>query len=223
MLIVPETLNRNAACVRALGDPADTGLLLINYMCERIGIDSLADLDVLDFGCGVRFSQSIINRGVPVGTYTGVDVARNVIDFLASNVTDPRMSYIHVDTANPMYNCKGRKPDPDGPSPLADATFDVICMFSVITHQEPGESAAIFKLLRRHIRPAGWLFFSTFIHDDDEPFRELNPDRPRLRCSYSANLMQQILADAGWSVSSAAKPLPNGIPIASSYLCTPAP
>ena len=216
-------LNRNAAGVRALGDPADTGLLLINYMCERIGIGSLAGLDILDFGCGVRFSQSIINRDVPIGTYTGVDVARNVINFLVSNVTDPRMSYIHVDFANPMYNRKGHKPDPDAPSPLADATFDVICMFSVITHQEPGDSRAIFKLLRRHVRPAGWLFFSAFIHGDDQPFRELNPDRPRLRCSYSADLMQQILADAGWSQNSMANPNPRGIPIASSFLCAPAP
>jgi len=50
MLEVPESLNRNAKGVRAMGDPADTGLMLINYMCARIGIDSLAGLDVLDFG-----------------------------------------------------------------------------------------------------------------------------------------------------------------------------
>ncbi len=75
MLKVPERLNRNHPSVRAKGDPADTGLMLINYMCERVGIDSLAGLDVLDLGCGVRFSQSTINRNVPIGSYTGLEVA----------------------------------------------------------------------------------------------------------------------------------------------------
>ena len=62
----------------------------------------------LDFGCGVRFAQAIVNRGIPVGRYVGVDVYREMIEFLTANVTDPRLEFVHLDAHNALYNPAGR-------------------------------------------------------------------------------------------------------------------
>jgi hypothetical protein len=43
-------------------------------MCQRIGIGSLAGLNVLDFGCGSRVAEAIINRNVPLKSYAGIVV-----------------------------------------------------------------------------------------------------------------------------------------------------
>jgi 2-polyprenyl-3-methyl-5-hydroxy-6-metoxy-1,4-benzoquinol methylase len=222
MLEVPEHLNRNAQNVRDMADPADTGLMLIDYMCRRIGIDSLAGRDVLDFGCGVRFTQSIVNREAPIGSYVGVEVEKTIVDFLKRNVDDPRLSYHHVNTVNRYYNPDGEQLDTDAPSPLGAATFDVICMISVITHQQPDEAARMFRFLRPHIRPGGALFFSAFIHKGDLEYEEIDADRPGRMCSYSLAAMTGLLEGTGWSVRSVADPRPGGIPIRSSFLCTPA-
>ncbi len=223
MLIIPERFNRNSLDVRALGSPADTGLALINYMCERIGINSLAGLDVLDFGCGVRFSDSILNRDVPIGSYTGLEVSAEIVEFLKENVTDLRMSYHHVNTLNRLYNPQGERLDPRGPSPLRDAKFDVVCMFSVVTHQQPQEAIPIFQFLRHHIRSSGHLFFSAFIHDDNLDYRELSPDSPGHMSSYSLPYISNIITEGGWSIVSVADPYPSDSDlklIMTSFLCT---
>src|ERR1700757_2939763 len=64
VFVVPEKFNRNNPAVRAMGPPAETGLRLLEHMCQRIGISSLAGLDVLDFGCGSRFADAIVTRNV---------------------------------------------------------------------------------------------------------------------------------------------------------------
>lgn len=222
MLKIPASLNRNAKCVSELADPADSGLMLINYMCTRLGVESLAGLDVLDFGCGTRFSQTIINRGAPIGTYTGVEIEKQIVDYLTENVMDTRLSYVHLDMSNTFYNPAGPKFDVHTPSPLGSRKFDVICMFSVITHQQPNEAATIFGLLRKHIKPDGRLFFSAFIHDDDVQYKERDPGKPGHKSSYSLPYMKSLLENATWSISSIADPRPEGIPIMTSFVCMPA-
>ncbi|MCP3970197.1 MAG: class I SAM-dependent methyltransferase [Rhodobacteraceae bacterium] len=222
MLIVPGELNRNAQSVKEKGAPADTGATLIRYMCHRIGIESLAQHDVLDYGCGVRFSEAIVNRGLPVGSYTGVEVKKSIVDFLTAGVSDPRFRYIHTTTANQFYNSGGDPLSLDQPSPIGPVDFDIICMFSVITHQNPVEARPIFDMLRRQIRPGGHLFFSAFEHDKpDVPFMELEPAKPGLKCSYSRPAMTQLLDATGWRILTIEDPRPGGIPIMTSFLCAP--
>lgn len=162
-LVVPSELCRNA--VRDPVAVIDAAVELIDHMSQHIGVSDLGDLDVLDFGCGVRFTQAFLNRGVPIKHYVGVDVSRPVIGFLRSNVADPRFEFVHLDAHNALYNPTGQ--------PLSDLTvpeiegrrFDLICLFSVFTHLAPPDYSAMLRLLRRFVTPNGHLFYTLFINE----------------------------------------------------------
>lgn len=221
MFVVPDKFNRNAPAVTALGAPADTGVQLLNYMCERIGIPDLAGRDVLDFGCGARFADSIINRNVPVGSYVGVDVYKEMIDFLVENATDPRLSFYHLDAENPLYNMEGAPLGPNTRLPVGDRLFDVLCMFSVITHQSPGNAASIFAILRRYAKKDGRLFFSAYLDDSKGDHHEVFPEKPNLLAAYAPAYLTGLLETAGWRVLSIVPRDPEDYKIVDSILCEP--
>jgi SAM-dependent methyltransferase len=222
MLVIPDRFNKNATQVRAMGTPAETGARLIQYMCERIGIADLGDSDVLDFGCGCRFADSIINRRIPIRTYTGIDVDREMIDFLVDNVEDARLRLIWWNANNPHYNSRGTSLNELTELPIGGLKFDIICMFSVITHQTPEDSKIIFRLLRRCIRPDGHLFFSADIREMDSDYKELVPDAAAAHSAYSLALLQRLTERTGWRILSIEGKNPRGtIPIADSLLCVP--
>jgi hypothetical protein len=60
-LSIPTALQRNAPDVMAHG-VENTGESLLQRLAQRIGRPDLAGLDLLDIGCGVRFTQTLINR-----------------------------------------------------------------------------------------------------------------------------------------------------------------
>lgn len=219
-LVVPATFNRNAVDVQTLGKPEQTGKLLMEYMAERLGLGSLADLDVLDFGCGCRFSESIINLGVPIKSYFGIDVYKELMDFLAQEVRDPRFEYRSVAYKNARYNKDGEVMGADTTLPCGDRTFDVICMFSVITHQDPTEARATFRVLRHYVRPDGRLFFSAAIEEGAD-YHEKDPANPGALSIYSFKTMKTMLEAAGWEIVSHAPRNPRGLPILDSFLCKP--
>src|SRR4051812_38480949 len=102
-LIIPEELHRNHPEVHKAG-PENTGSILINLVVERLGLKDLSESDVLDVGCGVRITQAIIKRDIPIKSYTGVDVHCPLIEYLQREVDDPRFSFSHWNARNAMYN-----------------------------------------------------------------------------------------------------------------------
>lgn len=141
---------------------------LITHMCEHLGIPDLGSVEVLDVGCGVRFSQAIVNRGIPVKHYVGIDTAGPVIDFLQQQVSDPRLEYHHLDAHNELYNPRGRPLAALTVPQLEGRKFDVICLFSVFTHLDPEDYTAMLRLLRRYVKSDGRLFYTLFINEPTE-------------------------------------------------------
>jgi SAM-dependent methyltransferase len=221
VLVIPEKFNRNNPAIRAMGPPAETGLRLINHMCERIGISSLAELDVLDFGCGSRFTDAIVNRNIQLNSYIGIDVYKEMIDFLTEHVDDPRLCFLHVDVHNLQYNPGGVPLVESTDLPVGERKFDIVCMYSVITHQLPHDTAIIFKLLRRRVKEDGHLFFSAAVEEGDFGYREQYPDAPTALSVYSLDLMTKLLDAARWRVLSFAKRVPGGLPNQETILCAP--
>jgi SAM-dependent methyltransferase len=145
--------------------PLESALWLLDHMCEHLGLEDLGDTELLDFGCGVKFTQALINNSLPIKRYVGVDVDREMIDFLRANVDDPRFEYFHVDARNELYNPGGEVLSEQTKLPIDGRSFDVICLFSVFTHLAPQDYATLLKLLRRYVKPDGRLFYTLFVDE----------------------------------------------------------
>jgi SAM-dependent methyltransferase len=134
-------------------------------MCAHLGLDDLGDSEVLDFGCGVKFTQALINQHIPIKRYVGIDVEPEMIAFLQQHVTDPRFEYHHIDAHSELYNPGGMLLSETTLLPIDGLTFDVICLFSVFTHLAPHDYRTILRLLRRFAKPNGRLFFTLYINE----------------------------------------------------------
>jgi SAM-dependent methyltransferase len=218
--VVPERFNRNSPTVTALMTPEQSGSWLLARLRERLGVASLADLHLLDFGCGVRFAQAIINCRIPIGSYTGVDCDPAMIEFLRGATPSRRFRYHLFDVRNPMYNPGGVPLSPDTVLPVCRDDYDVVTMFSVITHQTPEDSAAIFSILRRHTAPRGRLFFTCFLDPGIVDYEDCSPERNVGRCVYAPGFLRALVEQAGWTVLDVAPAEPPLI--GDSFLLAPA-
>ena len=197
-LSVPEDLQRNAPDVAAAGYE-HTGQALIDLAMRSIGLENLANTDILDVGCGVRFTMTVINRKIAIKSYTGIEVYRPVVDFLRASVEvhDERFRFAHWNVHNQMYNRGGVELSSHDKLPI-DGSFDLIWLFSVLTHQTPEDSLALLRILRKYIRPNGKLFFSAFIDDDLEGFE--NRDENGLAAYYGSTYMRSLVEQTGWKI-----------------------
>jgi SAM-dependent methyltransferase len=165
LLEIPPQFNRSAESLRDPTAAEASALFLIRYACGKLGFADLAEKEVLDVGCGTKFTHAFVNHGIPIRGYVGVDVYAEMIEFLRSNVTDPRFEYHHINVSNELYN-------PDAPPMTANTdlgvggrTFDIIWLFSVFTHLAPHDYSVMLKLLLRYVRPDGRLFYTVFIDE----------------------------------------------------------
>ena len=202
---------------------------MLGHVAAVLGLEDLAEVSMLDVGCGVKFSQAILNNGVPIGRYVGIDVSTRIIEFLATAVTDPRMQYEHFNAHNERYNPRGLTMD-GVELPVNGEQFDVICLFSVFTHLDPTDYVTMLKLLRPHIKPNGHLLYSVFIDEKTpggqgmcdrmaaqfgdqvvgktETFRDLDPKQPLYKALYSRQYAKDLVTDTGWTIETIGDPVP---------------
>lgn len=221
MLQIPEKFNRNSSNIQRLGSQADTGLWLLHYISRRIGVPDLTDVEILDFGCGCRFADAIVNRSVKLKSYVGIDVHKEMIDFLAQNVADERLKFFHIDVKNEGYNPQGTPMNIDTTLPIGNHKFDLVCMWSVITHQLPDDASVIFKILRKACKKTGRLFFSAAIDDGIDEYREQIPEAPTALSWYSSKSIKQLVENAGWQITSFEPRVAEGLPNQDSFVCLP--
>ena len=185
--------------------PAEqSGLWLLERMRQQIGFESYAATKLLDFGCGVRFSQAVINTGFPIRRYVGIDCFAPMINFLCDNVKDPRFAYHLLNARHPLYNPHGEPLSRSTELPVREKDFDLICLFSVITHQSPADSDAIFHILRRHVAAGGHLFFTCFVDPDISSYEDRSPEQNGGRCVYNPEHLKDIVVRCGWRVDGTA-------------------
>jgi len=199
---IPSQFSRNDAKIQALGTE-DTGSTLINYANELLGYSDLSNKDILDVGCGVRFTQTIINRDIPIQSYTGIDIDKPLITYLINNVQDTRFSFHYWNIYNKLYNATGKKLTKRTKLPIPkDKKFDVIWMFSVITHNNPTDTECLLYILRKYITQSGYLLFSAFIDNNIDSFEDRIKDQPLLNAYYNEKFIRRIISKAGWEVKS---------------------
>lgn len=198
MLVVPSEFHRNSITVTSLMSPEQSGVWLLEWMRILIGFDSYADKKVLDFGCGVRFTQAILNTDFPIARYFGIDVYPRMIEFLQNNVSDGRFAYYCLDAYHPIFNPSGKVLTQDTALPIAEQDFDVACMFSVITHQYPRDSRIIFSMLRRQVSHHGRLFFTCFLDNSIDTFEDRSKERNAGKVFYNPGFLLQLVESCGW-------------------------
>lgn len=177
----------------------ESGLALLDWVAR---IRPLKDARILDFGCGVKIAQALYQQGSPQALYVGLDVYAEMIDLLADRLRDdPKYRFHVVPFRNDMYNPDGEVMRPESELPVDGERFDLLFLFSVITHMIPEDTRAVLHILRRHADTDARLTFWAFADaDQDEDFRDEDPDRPLLRALYNRDYLERIVAQAGWSV-----------------------
>ena len=219
MLVVPPELNRNSITVTSLMPPEESGRWLLERMARQLGIGDFARTSILDFGCGVRFTQALLNLGLPIGRYAGVDCHRPLIDFRAANVRDERCSSHAFDVFHPLYNPAGETLAAASDLSLPSGPFDIACMFSVVTHLYPEDAEAVFALPRRRVGATGSLFIACLPGEPLAACAHRSEERNGGRCFYRSEFLAGLLGRAGWAVVerfSAEAPL-----IGDSFVCRP--
>jgi SAM-dependent methyltransferase len=162
-LVVPRTLWRTAQ--HDMDAWLGSAEVLLGLVARSLGRADLSTTSLLDVGCGTKFTKVILERGVPIGRYVGVDTSADVVAYLKANVDDPRFEFHHLDAHNDLYNPEGQPLDSYGELPVGGETFDGICLFSVFTHLAPHDYRAMLELLRPCVSPTGGLVFSLFIDE----------------------------------------------------------
>jgi SAM-dependent methyltransferase len=199
---IPSQFQRNSPKVLALG-VENSGSTIINRGNQLMGYADLSGKEVLDIGCGVRFTQTIINRDLPIKSYTGIDIHEPLIRYLVDNVQDSRFSFYYWHIYNEMYNTAGQKLTKRTRLPLPqDKKFDVIWMYSVITHTYPWDTEYLLSILRRYIKKDGGLLFSAFLDSNIDTFEDRIKDQPLLTAYYNENFLRRIISKTGWQAES---------------------
>ena len=138
---------------------------LIDHLCDHLGLQDLGQTEMLDVGCGVKFTQAFLNLCLPIKRYVGCDVSEDLIAHLQTNVEDERFEYVHLPAHNELYNPKGLPLEDINELPTIRGTFDLITLFSVFTHLNPTDFRAMLNLLRGYATPRTTLFFSLYLDE----------------------------------------------------------
>ena len=197
MLIIPDELQRNTEAVTKEGYET-SGQRLMFLARGRTGLTDFSNTDILDIGCGVRFTVTIINREIDVKSYTGIENHEPIVDFLSKEVDDPKFHFIHWDVHNKMYNENGIPMSSFDELPVNGQYYDQIWLFSVFTHQNPGDALSLFNIIRKHIKDDGKLVFTCFINDELETFNDLDNDL--IHAHYGEEFFHSMVKNSGWSI-----------------------
>jgi SAM-dependent methyltransferase len=216
---VPKELQRNHPGVLAAG-VEHTGEILIANLARRIGRPDLGGWDLLDVGCGVRFTQTLINRSLAFRSYTGIEVSLPIVQWLKENVEsrDERFRFFHWNVQNAMYNPQAAPMSTYEALPVK-GSYDVVMGFSLFTHLPPEDALQMLQLMRKAVRPDGFLFFSAFCDESVDRFEDRDREKSLLLAYYNRSYLGGLIEAGGWEIVSHEEPGPF---IQNSFLCKPA-
>lgn len=120
---------------------------------------------VLDVGCGTGLlalaAEPFISDG---GSYTGIDVMAEDIEFCKKHYQQEAYQFIHFDVSNPTY-ASNQSVDLK-PWPIEDDSMDLVTALSVWTHLSEEHAEYYFKEIYRVLKPDGRAVISFFYLDD---------------------------------------------------------
>ncbi len=145
----------------------EAGVFAVALLCHAMKREDLSGVDLLDVGCGTKLAETLLGNSMAIGSYVGIDVSADLIDWLQANVSDPRFEFHRLDAHNERYNPDGDDLGSFELLPVGERYFDLICLFSVFTHLAPHDYVSMLRLLRRHAKSDARLLFSLFLIDEE--------------------------------------------------------
>jgi SAM-dependent methyltransferase len=175
---------------------------------------------ILDVGCGVGRLAYGLARYLTGGSYDGLDIIPEMIDWCTRHVsgTYPHLRFRHADVANPFYNPTGRFRAAEYRLPYASGAFDVVFLGSVFTHLLPAELTHYLSEIVRVLRPGGRCLISYFLLEGgslkrpaDKPpamefrhagdgYRTTDAEVPEAAVAYEETYVRARYASAGLEV-----------------------
>jgi SAM-dependent methyltransferase len=138
-------------------------------------------------------------RYLTSGTYHGIDVSREAIDWCRSNISPrfPNFRFDHVDAANSFYNPDGAVRAEEYRFPYSDGAFDFVAASSLYTHLLPEETRNYLRETYRVLRPGGRCLV-TFFLVDTEAAQLMAEDRSTIMFhEYDGCYVQSVEVPAG--------------------------
>jgi len=182
-----------------------SGLETLRYIAEMLEVRDFKDWDILDYGCGVKFTQAFLQYDLPMKSYYGIDIDKRMISFLKRNVNHPKITHsiveFHNDLYSEIYKDSGGEMTEDFVLPCDPQKYDLIVLQSVLTHFNPHDFEIGLKMLKRYLKPSGKIFFTCILNaGQKEDFKNLNPDRPLLRASYNEQFALGLIKNSGLKI-----------------------
>lgn len=105
----------------------------------------LAQMTLLEVGCGRGGGMSYVGRYLCPGSMTGVDICEAAVEFCSSRYTDPRLSFRHGDALD---------------LPLGDEEVDAV--INVESSHRYADMERFLDEVRRVLKPGGYFSFVDF-------------------------------------------------------------
>jgi ubiquinone/menaquinone biosynthesis C-methylase UbiE len=159
---------------------------------------------LLEIGCGIgRDAMLLAEYLSPRGSYTGVDIIKDSIDWCQKNITarHPNFSFIHYNVKDQLHNPGGQISTTDIRLPIASDSIDRIILWSVFTHMFEEGIMHYLKEFRRVLKKDGLIYVTWFVVDE----RVLDAARKVQLTNY--NLKFEHAAGPGCYISDPVHPL----------------
>ncbi len=175
----------------------------IKRIATLTGRTDWSKLNILDFGCGVKFTQALVQHDIEVLAYVGMDVFKEMIQYLNDNISRQNFHFYSVPFRNEMYNKAGKELMANSELPGNIKTYDLIILQSVFTHFNPTDFLALLLLLRKYAASDARMLFTCFINNDmEDDFLDSDPENPLFIAYYKERFIRDMLEKSNWKVVS---------------------
>ncbi len=77
-------------------------------------------------------------------------------------------------------------------------SYDIIMVFSLFTHLAPEDASQMLKLMRKTVRPDGFLFLSVFCDESVDTFEDRVRKEPLLYAHHKKSYLERLIEAEGW-------------------------
>lgn len=149
-------------------DYIKSGESLVDVLTNYAGLR--AGSTMLDIGSGTgRLAVPLTKLITPPGSYDELEIVERGVRWCSTKITPahPHFRFTHANIFNAEYNPGGTVKAAEYVLPYDDASFDVVCLFSVFTHMLTADVERYVTEISRVLRPGGRLA-TTFLIINDE-------------------------------------------------------